>query len=226
MLFQTFKDIIKSACERKKLELENTVNLIQFFNDYEKQNLIDIIDDESELVFFYSKNTDLCSKAISMKEGLKNPFSPLVDWINEEDVDLEAMIESIKGIVELNEKKKKLVEKKENLEKEIMKLHEGKSSFSAIITFKNKKEDLSEKESIKSKTEIDIKSIDLILTMTSSLMLKTIENFKKEKLSNYHLNLKNLADIQVNNSDLIGTLWKSVSENNNLINSLNTKQED
>lgn len=71
MLFQTFKDIIKSACERKKLELENTVNLIQFFNDYEKQNLIDIIDDESELVFFYSKNTDLCSKAISMKEGLK-----------------------------------------------------------------------------------------------------------------------------------------------------------
>ena len=39
-----------------KLELENTVNLIQFFNDYEKQNLIDIIDDESDLVFFYSKN--------------------------------------------------------------------------------------------------------------------------------------------------------------------------
>lgn len=199
------------------------MNLIQFFTDYEKQNLIDIIDDESDLVFFYSKNTDLCSKVISMKEGLKNPFTPLVDWINEEDVDLEAMIESIKGLVDLSEKKKKLVEKKESLEKDIMKLHEGKSSFSAIITFKNKKEDLSEKESLKSKTEIDIKSIDLILTMTSSLMLKTIETFKKEKLNNYHTNLRILADLQVNNVDLIGSLWRSVSENPNLN---NTKQCD
>lgn len=199
------------------------MNLIQFFTDYEKQNLIDIIDDESDLVFFYSKNTDLCSKVISMKEGLKNPFTPLVDWINEEDVDLEAMIESIKGLVELSEKKKKLVEKKESLEKDIMKLHEGKSSFSAIITFKNKKEDLSEKESLKSKTEIDIKSIDLILTMTSSLMLKTIETFKKEKLNNYHTNLRLLADLQVNNVDLIGSLWRSVTENPNLN---NTKQSD
>lgn len=158
-----------------------------------------------------------------MKEGLKNPFTPLVDWINEEDVDLEAMIESIKGLVELSEKKKKLVEKKESLEKDIMKLHEGKSSFSAIITFKNKKEDLSEKESLKSKTEIDIKSIDLILTMTSSLMLKTIETFKKEKLNNYHTNLRILADLQVNNVDLIGSLWRSVTENPNLN---NTKQCD
>ena len=199
------------------------MNLIQFFTDYEKQNLIDIIDDESDLVFFYSKNTDLCSKVISMKEGLKNPFTPLVDWINEEDVDLEAMIESIKGLVDLSEKKKKLVEKKESLEKDIMKLHEGKSSFSAIITFKNKKEDLSEKESLKSKTEIDIKSIDLILTMPSSLMLKTIETFKKEKLNNYHTNLRILADLQVNNVDLIGSLWRSVSENPNLN---NTKQCD
>lgn len=82
---------------------------------------------------------------------MKNPFTELSNWINEEEIEVEALIEAIKSIVDITDKKKKLCETKETLEKDISKLQEGKSSFKNMLSFKSKKEDLIDKENQKSK---------------------------------------------------------------------------
>lgn len=113
--------------------------------------MIDIVNHESELVFFYSQNSDLCSKLISLKDGIKNPFSHLLDWISEEEIEVEALIEAIKSMLELGEKKRKMQENKNNIEKEIVILKDGKNSVKSIFSFKSKKDDLIDRESEKTK---------------------------------------------------------------------------
>lgn len=130
------------------------MNLIQFFNDHEKQNLVDYISDEKQLVFFSSQSNEINRKTAELKEKMKNPFTELSNWINEEEIEVEAVIEAIKSIVDIIDKKKKLSETKESLEKDIAKLQEGKSSFKNMLSFKSKKEDLIDKENQKSKVSV------------------------------------------------------------------------
>jgi hypothetical protein len=127
------------------------LNLIQFFNDHEKQNLVDYISDERQLVFFNSQSNEINRKTAELKERMKNPFTELSNWINEEEIEVEAVIEAIKSILDIIDKKKKLIETKESLEKEIAKLQEGKSSIKSMLSFKSKKEDLIDRENQKSK---------------------------------------------------------------------------
>jgi len=88
---------------------------------------------------------------IALKEKIQNPFNDFLDWVNEEEIEVEAIIEAIKSILDIIEKKRKLIDNKESLEKDIAKLQEGKSTIKSLLNFKSKKEDLIERENEKSK---------------------------------------------------------------------------
>lgn len=137
--------------EKKSQEVENSYKLLESLNYFEKLSLIEYVEDESQLVFFYSKNTDICSKMISVKEKIQNPFNEFLDWIYDEELEVEALIEAIRSILDIIEKKRKLTETKDDLEKDIAKLQVGKSTISTLFNFKSKKEDLISKENEKSK---------------------------------------------------------------------------
>lgn len=47
-------------------------------------------------------------------------------------------------------------------------------------------------------------------------MVNQIEEFKLEKLKNYHKNLSIMSKIQLNNTKLYSDLWNNVSENKNV----------
>jgi len=86
-----------------------------------------------------------------LKEKVKNPYSDFLDWVNDEEIEIEALIEAIKSLLDIVEKKRKLIEYKDGLEKDIIKLQEGKSTFGSVFSFKSKKEDLIQLENEKSK---------------------------------------------------------------------------
>ena len=52
--------------------------------------------------------------------------------------------------------------------------------------------------------------------MTSTLMIETIEVFKKEKLINYHKNLSKMTRIQAENNSQYSEFWNTVGEDSNL----------
>jgi len=52
--------------------------------------------------------------------------------------------------------------------------------------------------------------------MTSTLLVDTIEVFKKEKLINYYKNLTKMSKIQAENNLQYSEFWNTVSEDNNL----------
>jgi hypothetical protein len=53
--------------EKKQMEIENYMTLISVFSDYEKYTLLEYSEnDDSKLVFFNPKNTDLCLKLIKL----------------------------------------------------------------------------------------------------------------------------------------------------------------
>lgn len=122
------------------------------------------MENDEEFVFYYTKNTDLCSKLVELKSNAKNPFVQMNHWVNQQELDVEAMIEGIKSIVALIDKKKKVIEDKDSLEKDIIKLQEGKSTFKSFLSLKSKKDDLINVENQKSKVRFNsIISLILIL---------------------------------------------------------------
>lgn len=103
------------------------------------------------MVFFNSRNTDIHNKLLNLKEKVKNPYTDFFDWVNDEEIEIEALIEAIKSLLDIVEKKRKLFEYRESVEKDMAKLQEGKSTLGSMFSFKSKKEDLIQKENEKSK---------------------------------------------------------------------------
>lgn len=52
--------------------------------------------------------------------------------------------------------------------------------------------------------------------MTTTIMLETIEVFKKEKLVNYYKNLSKMTQIHIENTKLYSDFWLTVGEDQNL----------
>src|SRR4051812_48147971 len=103
--------------QKKQQEIENYLCLISVFSDYEKFTLLDYAEnDDNKLVFFNPKNSDLCLKLLKMKEGMDNPYIPMFDWLQEEEIDVEAMIEAIASLSTLYETQEKLIQKISNLD--------------------------------------------------------------------------------------------------------------
>jgi hypothetical protein len=58
--------------EKKQQEIDNYNCLISVFSDYEKYTLVEYTDnDDSKLIFFNPKNTDLCTQIIQLVSDKK-----------------------------------------------------------------------------------------------------------------------------------------------------------
>lgn len=108
---------------------------------------------------------------VDLKANAKNPFTDMLHWINQEEIDVEAMIEGIKSIVSLIDKKKKLNDEKEDFERDIIKLQEGKSTFKSFLSLKSKKDDLITVENKKSRVSYLIKCFIKQNTLNSKFLL-------------------------------------------------------
>lgn len=140
----------------------------------------------------------------------------MYEWILNEELDVDALIEAINSLNGLFERKEKLIEKKRNIEKSISDLQGGKTNLKAMLTFKSQKQELINQENQKCSSELEEKSLESIIQICCGHMLGKIDEFKKEKLHNYYVNLKKCADIQRENTSILSNLWTSVEEDKNI----------
>ena len=135
-------DFMKSvtiASEKSEVDKKQYLELVKNFTNYEKENMINYADNnENALIFFNPSNNDLSEKTIKLKQELVNPFLAFRDWLQEEVLDVEAMLVAIKGLYNLLEQENKLKTKLAELEEDVKKGQQGQVNIFKSI-FKKKR---------------------------------------------------------------------------------------
>lgn len=127
------------ASEKSEVDKKQYLELVKNFTNYEKENMINYADNnENALIFFNPSNNDLSEKTIKLKQELVNPFLAFRDWLQEEVLDVEAMLVAIKGLYNLLEQENKLKTKLAELEEDVKKGQQGQVNIFKSI-FKKKK---------------------------------------------------------------------------------------
>ena len=136
---EEFQNHVNSANEKRETEKKQYMEMIKGFSDYEKNNMMSYADNnENSLIFVNPSYSSLSEKVLKLKQEMINPFSAFQNWLEEELLDVEAMLVAIKQIYSLIEKEEQLKDKLNNLEEDIKKGQSGQVSFIKGL-FKKKK---------------------------------------------------------------------------------------
>lgn len=191
--------------------------LISVFSDYEKYTLMEYTaNDDSKLVFFNPKNTELCMKLLKLREGMENPYTSMNDWLQEEEIDIEAMIEAITSLNGLEETKDKLAQKISSISSDLIDLRAGKKTIKSFFSFKSKQEDFADLEQEKAYSEKCLADIEVIIKLASFNLDSYIDYFKVEKLAGYYRSLQYFSEITKTNAVKVNELWQTVSNDKNI----------
>lgn len=171
--------------------------------------------DETKLIFHNPQNEQLRNLIEKMKEQLSNPYVDLYEWLEEEEIEIEAMLEALSSFDGLLSSFDKLSEKSDSLDQDIKSIQFGQKGFKNM--FRNKETALAEKEASKKKTEEEIEILHSIIRYSAFNMECYLEYFKNDKLNDYYRHLKIFATLQKQNDQVLNNLWETVSKDKNMV---------
>lgn len=210
---KNLEDFLKSviaASEKNETDKKQYIELIKGFTNYEKDNMMTYADNnENALIFFNPSNNDLSEKVLKLKQEMVNPFVSFRDWLQEEMLDVEAMLVTIKQIHNLLETETKLKNKLAELEEDVKKGQQGQVNIFKSL-FKKKEDIIAETEKEKEITQQKIVDIEEIIKIVGDNMENQIEVFKNDKTQNYYKYLKIFAIMQRESNRVIRELWALV----------------
>ena len=207
---EEFQNSVNLASEKREIERKQYFEMIQGFTNYEKDNMISYADDNQNcLIFTNSAYSSLSDKVLKLKQEMINPFIAFKHWLEEEELDVEAMLIAIRQISQLLEEEEKLKEKLISLEEEIKKGQAGQVSFFKGL-FKKKEDIIAETEKEKEITDQKIKDLEVIIKIVGDNMENQIEVFKNDKTQNYYKYLKMFAILQRESNKVVRELWTLV----------------
>ena len=204
---ENFQLSVNSASEKRETEIKRYMEMISGFTNYEKDNIMSYADNNNNNLIFYNPSySSLSEKVLKMKKEMINPFVAFKDWLEEEKLDLEAMLIAIRQIYELIEEENKLKDKLNGIEEEI---NSGQVGF--IKGLLKKKEDIIvENEKRKEVTQQKINDIGVIIRILGDNIENQIEEYKKEKTKSYYKCLKIFAILQRESNKVVRELWTLV----------------
>ena len=207
---EEFQNSVNLASEKREIERKQYLEMIQGFSNYEKDNMISYADNnENSLIFSNPAYSSLSEKVLKLKQEMINPFVAFKNWLEEEELDVEAMQIAIKQINQLLEEEDKLKEKLLTLEEDIKKGQAGQVNFFKGL-FKKKEDIIAETEKEKENIEQKIKDLEVIIKIVGDNMENQIEVFKNDKTQNYYKYLKMFAILQRESNKVVRELWTLV----------------
>ena len=130
----------------------------------------------------------------------------LSEWLEEEELDIEAMLEALGSLTNLNNTYDKLGEKLDSIEKDLKSLQYGDLNIVKKL-FKKKETEIANLEKEKETTESNIETLHLIIKYASFNMEEYLEVFKKDKINEYYKHLKSFSLVQKENDRVLQDLW-------------------
>ena len=212
---KAFKETVTTAYSRSEDEIERYISMMKSIQEYETKTLAEYVEDSNKLIFTNGDKSDIIDRMSALDTTLLNPYKYLLDWIESEEMDLEAMLETLDGLTGLNTTMEKLQQKIDNIDRDLKNGTYEKKGFMKIFSSeKNSKEGL---ENQKQKCEEDIEALKMILKIAHCNMECEFGHFKEEKVKMYHKNIKLFAITQRGNNKFLEDLWKDIKTNLNLI---------
>ena len=207
---EEFQNSVYSASEKRDVEKKKFLEMVHGFSNYEKDNMMSYADNnENALIFYNPSYSSLSEKVLKLKQEMINPFVAFTNWLEEEQLDVEAMQIAIKQLNVLIEDEGKLKEKLVGLEEDIKKGQSGQVNFFKSL-FKKKEDIIAETEKEKETTEQKIKDLEVIIKIVGDNLENQIEVFKNEKTQNYYKYLKMFAILQRESNKVVRELWALV----------------
>ena len=207
---EEFMNSVNTASEKREVEKKQYLEMIHYFSNYEKDNMMTYADNNEGSLIFYNPNySSLSEKVLKLKQEMINPFIAFKNWLEEETLDVEAMQIAIKQIYQLLEEESKLKEKLSGLQEDIKKGQAGQVNFFKGL-FKKKEDIIADTEKEKEATEQKINDLEVIIKIVGDNMENQIEVFKNEKTQNYYKYLKMFAILQRESNKVVRELWTLV----------------
>ena len=208
---KTFHETITKTVEKREGEIEKYIELIKNFKEYESNNILSYAHQEEKLIFANSNNTVLNEKIEKIKELLLNPYIILEIWIEEEELDTDAMICVINSLIKLQENLEKLRQRSSAIDIEQKKAEVGQTSFLKSI-FKKKDEIINQLNKEKETVEDNIKNLSEIIRYSTFSLENQMNKFKEDKIANYFRHLKIFILLQRKNDKNVIDIWRNVKE--------------
>ena len=212
---KNFRTIVSHSRDRYKIDQENYTEVISMLSLYEKESLNKFVNnDEDKLIFFNIKNTELCNNISKVQEEVINPYDRLYNAINEDVLNLEAMLEALETLKGLNDSYNKLTKNLNNINIELTELQSGKTSVKTI--FKKKAKEIDKLSEEKEALEKDIDNLGQIIKITTFNMQSSIQEFKTTSLDNYYAELSRIESDTERNATIFDNLWEAVIKDKNI----------
>lgn len=212
---KAFKETVTTAYSRSEDELERYISMMKSIEEYETKTLAEYAENSNKLIFSNGDKGDIIDRISALDTTLLNPYRYLVDWVESEEMDLEAMLETLDGLTGLNTTMEKLQQKIDNIDRDLKNgTYEKKGFMKLFSSEKNSKEGL---ESQKQKCEEDIEALKMILKIAHCNMECQFGHFKEEKVKMYQKSIKLFAITQRGNNKFLEDLWKDIKTNLTLI---------
>ena len=211
---KNFVLLVSAAMERYMDEQQNYSEVINMLSEYEKESLSNFVDnDENKLVFFNTKNQELCKNISDAKNEMINPFDRLYSAITEDYLNSEAMTEALEGLKMLQDNYNKLIKSLSNINIEMSELQAGKG---VLTMFKNKEKEITRLNTEKENLENSINNLGNVIKIATFNMQNTIKDFKITELDNYYAELSRIENDIDKNAQISDNLWETVIQDKNI----------
>ena len=211
---KNFVLLVSAAMERYMDEQQNYSEVINMLSEYEKESLSNFVDnDENKLVFFNTKNQELCKNISDAKNEMINPFDRLYSAITEDYLNSEAMTEALEGLKMLQDNYNKLIKSLSNINIEMSELQAGKG---VLTMFKNKEKEITRLNTEKENLEKSINNLGNVIKIATFNMQNTIKDFKITELDNYYAELSRIENDIDKNAQISDDLWETVIQDKNI----------
>ena len=136
---KNFKEKVSDYMNKKAVEMDNYYLLFKIFSDYENNSLHSMTHNNSNEIIFESSNQIRNKVNCHM---IDNPYSLLLSYLQEQEIDFEAMIEAINSLFSLYDADDKLIKNIHSLDSNLKTLKSGKSTLKSMFNFKSKEENI------------------------------------------------------------------------------------
>ena len=216
---KVFKNIIEEIKENNKLVFDNSLLVLNLFQNFEKETLIECLNkDESKLIFFNKSNQEISNNINDIEKYGVNPFDRLLLNINEDYINTEALVNAFQSLNNLKTTHAQLIKNLSNINQELSSLEAGKTTLKSLLRFKNRSENINILNNDKEKTEKDINYIAQIIKICIFVMNETIKNFKVSNLNKYYQELDDLVNDSQKNIEIFDKLWDNALKDKNVSN--------
>ncbi|MCQ2818419.1 MAG: hypothetical protein MJ252_14220 [archaeon] len=188
--------------------------LISILSDYEKHILRETTPPEKN-IFSNPENTAVTEQVEQFKT-LENVFQDLHYWLEDDQMELDAMNQTINVFYEMVAEHDKLLKKRDDLEKDIKNAQFGEKGLKSLFTFKSKEEIIKDLEEQKKKVEEEIKVLIEVIKVACFGLEWNMDDFKKEKMSNYFNYLKLYFLVYMKNTKTEENIWTNICSNENI----------